>query len=133
MFFVLTLALSILYVKQGGSRSAVQEKLSNAPAPAATPIPSAPPTADAKDAPNKSPLEADAPKAKAVTEGGKAPDADNPPPPPDPDKSANQPPPAKPDAEHSEASPATDKSQPIQQKPATPPADQGPKPLPPPR
>jgi preprotein translocase subunit SecG len=40
MFFVLTLLLSILYVKQGGSRSAVQEKLSTASAPAApTPAP----------------------------------------------------------------------------------------------
>src|SRR4030095_17240040 len=39
IFFVLTLALSILYVRQSGSRSAVQEKLSSAPVPAAaTPV-----------------------------------------------------------------------------------------------
>src|SRR6185436_14596608 len=35
MFFVLTLLLSILYVKHGSSRSAVQEKLSTASVPAA--------------------------------------------------------------------------------------------------
>ena len=44
MFFALTLALSILYVRQSGSRSAVQERLSNAPVPAtpAAPIPTVP-------------------------------------------------------------------------------------------
>src|SRR6185503_18809962 len=43
IFFVLTLALSILYVRQGGGRSAVQEKLSSAPVPAlATPLPATP-------------------------------------------------------------------------------------------
>jgi preprotein translocase subunit SecG len=42
IFFVLTVALSILYVRQGGSRSAVQEKLSNVPVPSATtPVPPA--------------------------------------------------------------------------------------------
>ena len=52
MFFVLTLALSILYVRQGGGRSAVQEKLSNAPVPAATtPVP--PVLTPAPPAPNK--------------------------------------------------------------------------------
>jgi preprotein translocase subunit SecG len=77
IFFVLTLALSILYVKQGGSRSAVQEKLSNAPVPAApTPLPAtpAPGTSTATDgtAPSDDEKNGAKPKVEATSEGRQA-------------------------------------------------------------
>lgn len=58
IFFILTVVLSLLYVRQGGGRSPIQEKLS-APTvvpPAATPAPALPATPDAPALDGKEPL-----------------------------------------------------------------------------
>ena len=74
MFFALTLLLSILYVKQGGGHSPIQDKLT-----APVVIPDLPPAADGKPL-----LELPPATTEPVKGDGTAPAAENPPGPPAP-------------------------------------------------
>ncbi len=95
IFFVLTLLLSILYVKQGGGRSPIQEKLS-----AKTVIPEPPAPVPALDGKDGQKLEATTEKTgEAVSESVK-------PPVPAPDAGTTKPAPAEPGAEKMPEKPA---------------------------